>query len=148
MPHFTLQVSPQGAVVSAGIMVSSARQQMLESTGQTVPLPQMIRALIDTGASISAVDPSILTALGLTPTGEADIHTPSTAGVPVHTATYDVRIGILAGREGDVHFISETVQVTATGLESHGFQALIGTDILKRCILHYNGADGLFTLAY
>lgn len=148
MPHFTVQISPQGAIVSAAIMVSSARRQMLETSGQPVPPPQMIRALIDTGASISGVDPAILSALVLTPTGEADIHTPSTGGVPVHTATYDVCIGILAGRQGDMHFISETVQVTATSLASHGFQALIGTDILRKCILYYNGADGLFTLAY
>jgi hypothetical protein len=148
MPHFTLQLSPQGAVVNAGIMVSSARQKMLQDSGQPIPPPQMLRALIDTGASISGVDPSVLAALGLTPTGEADIHTPSTGGTPVHTATYDVCIGILAAREGDLHFISETIQVAATPLEAQGFQALIGTDVLRKCILHYNGADGFFTLAY
>jgi len=148
MPFFTRQFSPQGAVVNAAIMVSSARHQMLVAAGQPVPIPQPILALIDTGASISAVEPAILTALGLTPTGEADIHTPSTQGVPVHTPTYDVCIGIYAAREGDLHFISETVQVTATPLTSHGFQALIGTDILRSCVLHYNGAEGFFTIAY
>src|SRR5437870_1747447 len=147
MPHFTKHLSPQGAIVNAAIMVSAARLAMLEDTAQPVPPPQTILALIDTGASISGVEPAILTALGLTPTGEADIHTPSTGGVPVHTATYDVCIGIYAGRAGDLHFVSDTVQVAATPLMAHGFQALIGTDILKKCIFHYNGADDMFTLA-
>lgn len=148
MPHFTLQISPQGPIVDAGIMVGSARQQALEAANQVVPAPQMIRALIDTGAAISAVDPTVLKALSLSQTGEAEIHTPSTKGVAVTTPTYDVKIAILAGRTGDLHFISETIQVTATDLLVHGFQALIGTDILKSCILQYNGADGLFTVCY
>src|SRR5450755_1854352 len=121
MPYFTLQISPQGPIVDAGIMVGSARQQALEAAKQNVPAPQMIRALIDTGAAISAVDPSVLKALSLSQTGEAEIHTPSTRGVAVTTPTYDVKIAILAGRTGDLHFISETVQVTATDLSVLGF---------------------------
>lgn len=146
MPHFTQQISPQGPVVDAAVMVGTARQQALQEAGQTVPLPQVIRALIDTGASMSGVDPTVLTALGLAQTGEADIHTPSTKGTAFTTPTYDVPI--LAGRVGDLHFVSETVQVVATELAAQGFQALIGTDILKSCILLYNGADGHFTVAY
>ncbi|MGD0183195.1 MAG: retropepsin-like aspartic protease [Terriglobales bacterium] len=148
MPHFTLQLSPQGPIVNAGVMVGAAREQALQDAGQNVPNPQMVRALIDTGASISGVDPTVLAALGLTQTGEAEIHTPSTQGVAVTAPTYDVRIAIIAGRVGDLHFISETIQVTATDLTPQGFQVLIGTDILAKFILHYNGADGMFTLSY
>jgi predicted aspartyl protease len=104
--------------------------------------------LIDTGASISAVEPSILTALGLSATGEVEIYTPSTGGVPVKTPTYDVRLAILSGRPGDLHFISETVQITASTLSVQGIQALIGRDVLSRCTLFYNGADSFFTLSY
>jgi hypothetical protein len=148
MPHFTLAISAQGPIVDAGIMVSTARQQALENAGLEVPSAQIVKALIDTGAGISGVDPSILLALGLTPTGEAEIHTPSTGGVPVKTPTYDVRIAILAGRAGDLHFVSETVQVTSTDLTAQGLQVLIGRDILKSCILHFNGADAVFSLCY
>jgi len=124
MPHFTIPLSPQGPIVDAGIMVGDARQAALEAAQQEVPNPQMIRALIDTGAGISAVDPAVLKALGLSQTGEAEIHTPSTKGVAVTTPTYDVKIAILAGRSGDLHFISETIQVTATDLSAHGFSSI------------------------
>ena len=48
---------------------------------------------------------------------------------------------------GDLRYISDTVQVTASVL-SNGAQALIGTDTPKKCILTFNGADGCFTLAW
>lgn len=97
---------------------------------------------------MSGVDPAVLQALELTPTGEADIHTPSTGGTPVHAATYDVRVGILTARMDDSHFVPDTLQVMAIGLDAHGFQALIGPDVLSKCILHFHGADSFFTLAY
>jgi hypothetical protein len=147
MPHFLLQTSQQGLAVSAAVMVSNARRQALTDANQTVPPAQRIIGVLDTGATISAVHPDILAALGLTATGKAEIHTPSTQGVPVLADTYDVCIGIFAARAGDLHFISETVQVTASIL-SNGVHALIGTDILKQCILTYNGADDCFTLAW
>jgi hypothetical protein len=147
MPHFMLPTSAQGLVVSAAVMVSDSRRQALTDEGKPIPEIQRIQALLDTGASISAVDPTVLAALGVSATGKADIHTPSTQGVPILSDTYDVFIGIFAGREGDVPFVSDTVQVTASIL-GNGIQALIGTDILKKCILTYNGADECFTLAW
>lgn len=148
MPHFLLQTSPRGPVVQAAIMVSHARRQALTEAGQPIPDPQRILALLDTGASISAVDPSVLLALGLSPTGESEIHTPSTNGTPAKADTYDVSVAILAGRTGDLHFISDTIRVTSSGLAGLGLQALIGTDILNKCIFTYNGSDSCFTLAY
>jgi hypothetical protein len=148
MPFFTLQISPQGPILRAAILASTARRQMLKAAGLTIPTAQAIDALIDTGASISGVVPSVLTALGLTPTGNTEIFSTTTGAAPISVPTYDVCIGIYAIRQGDLHFISETVQVTATNLASRGFQALIGTDVLRKCVLHYNGADGHFTLAY
>ena len=148
MPFITLQISPQGPVVRAAIMVSTARRQMLEAAGNSVPPPQNIYALIDTGASISGVDPSVLNVLGLSPTGETEIVSSTSQGTGISIPTYDVCIGIYATRQGDLHFISETIQVTATNLAGRGFRALIGTDVLQKSILHYNGADGFFTLAY
>jgi len=148
MPHFTIPISPQGAVLDAAVLVGDARRAALQKENLTVPDPQMIRALIDTGASISAIERKVLENLGLQQTGEAEINTPSTGATPVKIPTYDVKIAILAGRKGDLHFISETVQVTGSDLTQFGFGALIGTDILKKCVFHYNGADGHFTLAY
>ncbi|HEY2496830.1 MAG TPA: aspartyl protease family protein [Candidatus Angelobacter sp.] len=129
-------------------MISIARVKALEAAGKPHPEAQKVRALIDTGASITGVDPTVLKALGISQTGEAEIHTPSTGGTPVKVPTYDVTIGIYEGRPGQGHFISDTIQVTETDLSRHGFQVLIGTDVLAKCLFHYNGAEGFFTLCY
>jgi hypothetical protein len=147
MPHFLIPTSPQGLIVQAAVLVSDGRRKALSDAGQPVPDAQRMVALLDTGASISAVDPTLLAALGLTATGKADIHTPSTQGVTVPVDTYDVCIGVYAGRAGDAHFVSDTIQVTASVLFG-GIQALIGTDVLQKCILTYNGSDDCFTLAW
>lgn len=96
MPHFTLQNSPQGPVLNALVGVSIARQNALTSSGQPIPAPQIIRALVDTGASITSIDPSVLTALNLTPTGSTLIHTPSTGNQPAPADLFDIGLAIAA----------------------------------------------------
>ena len=78
MPHFTLNLDASGPVVNAGVSVSEGRRQALLAANEPVPEIQVIRALIDTGASFTSIDPAVLAALNLTPTGTIDIVTPST----------------------------------------------------------------------
>lgn len=87
MPFFTLRISARGPIVDAAVLVSLARREALQKTGKPVPNPQRVAALLDTGASCSAVDQSVLDALGLTPTGEAEILTPSTGATPQKALT-------------------------------------------------------------
>lgn len=146
MPHFTIQVSPQGPIVDAFVGVSIPRRQALLAAGQNVPNPIQIRGLLDTGASHSAVDPSVLTALGLTPTGTALVNTPTTGAAPVTVDQYDV--AFLIPIDKGVPLINQTLPVTASDLFTvQGFHALIGRDILSQCVFVYNGS-GFFTLAY
>ena len=92
MPHFTLQISPQGALLNALIGVSRARRSALDAAGQTIPNMVPIQALVDTGASATCMDPSVLKTLTLTPTGSATVNTPTTGGYPVVADQYDVSI--------------------------------------------------------
>ncbi len=41
-----------------------------------------------------------------------------------------------------------TIPVVAAVLLPQGFHALIGRDVLSHCLLTYDGASGLFSLAY
>lgn len=90
MPHFTLAVDPAGPVVTAVVQVSEGRRLALQAQGLPVPALQAIRALVDTGASFTAVEPMVLQALGLTPTGTIDVVTPTSGQDVVTTDTYDV----------------------------------------------------------
>lgn len=114
--------------------------------GQQVPNIIPIRGLLDTGASNTAVDPSVLTALGLTPTGTCLVNTPTTGATPQTTDLYDVSFVIPAPQ--GIPLFSQTLPVMASSLlETQGFHALIGRDILSQCVFVYNGS-GFFTLSY
>jgi hypothetical protein len=124
-----------------------ARRNALAAAGQTIPAPVQIRALVDTGASGTCIDPSVPTSLGLTPTGNITMMTPSTGATP-HTADqYDV--GLIIPGPGLPPLLFQTIPVACVELLTpQGFHALIGRDILQKCLLHYNGTTQLFTLAF
>jgi predicted aspartyl protease len=135
--------------VNALLGVSQARRDALTAANQSVPQAQPITALIDTGASCTSVDPSVIAALNLQPTGSASVITPSTGPTPHQTSQYDVALAIPGSTTQDAALIFPTIAViSAKLLQSQGFHALIGRDILNRCLLTYNGTTKLFTLAY
>jgi hypothetical protein len=144
VPLFSLQVQPLGPLLSAVVGVSEAREEALRQMGQPVPPLVPIRALIDTGASCTCLDPSVLATLKLSPTGSVSVNTPST-GLTPHTADqYDIGLAIPNG----IPLILRTIPVVASELLPQGFHALLGRDILEQCLFVYNGKDGFFTLAF
>jgi hypothetical protein len=136
-------------MLHAAVGVSQARQTALVAARLPIPPVVNIFALVDTGASCTCIDPSVLQSLQLTPTGSTPMNTPSTGTAPHVANQYDVSI-IIAG-PGPTHppFFSHTVPVVEAQLPSaQGFHALIGRDILEHSLFSYNGTAGIFTLAY
>jgi len=144
VPHLTLQVTQSGPILSAAVGVSEARAAALTAADQPIPPLVPIRALVDTGASCTCVDPSVLAALSLTPTGSVSVNTPSTGATPHSADQYDVGLAIPNGTP----LVLQTIPVVAAELLPQGFHALIGRDILDQCLLVYNGKIRLFTLAF
>ena len=146
MPHLTLQVAPGGPIIDVAVGVSRARSQALQASGHPVPNPVQVRALVDTGASCTCIDPSVLASLGLSPTGVAAIHTPSTAQKPHSANQYDVSLVLLHPK---LSLTFHTVPVVEAHLSAvQGIQALIGRDLLSNCLFVYDGQSGRFTLAF
>lgn len=135
-------------MLNAVVGVSQARADALTKAGQLIPKPVPIRALVDTGASCTCVDTAILKSLGLSPTGSALLMTPTTGASP-HTADqYDVGLLIPPAVPHHLPHVVGTLPVMASDLSVQGLQALIGRDILRDCLLAYNGTMGFFTLAF
>lgn len=147
MPHFSLPITPNGPLIDAYIGVSQARSTALQVAKQPIPNPQKIRALIDTGASHTCLDPSVLVALGIPPTGTTTIITPSTGNAPHTVDVYDISILIPAATPPP-HVLNTVAVAGCELIQAQGFHALIGRDILARWVMHYNGPIGLLTVSY
>ncbi|HEX9670850.1 MAG TPA: hypothetical protein VGC93_15365 [Thermoanaerobaculia bacterium] len=149
MPHFTLSIGPHGPLLGALIGVSKPRADALTAAGQPIPQAVPITGLIDTGASCTCIDPSVLlTSLSLTPTGSVLVNTPSTGATPHDTEQFDVAL-VIPATAGMTPLLFPTIPVISSELLVHqGFHALIGRDILDRCLLVYDGAAKTFTLAF
>jgi hypothetical protein len=135
-------------MLNALVVPSAARRKAILDAGQTVPQPFKIRALVDTGASNTCVDPAVTAALGLAPTGQVLCNTPSSGATPHQANQYDVGILIPATQAHPPLFRDTLAVMEADLLTSQGFHALIGRDVLGDCILTYNGSAGLFMLAF
>ncbi len=148
MPSINVQISAHGPIVDAFVGISNARLQALLAAGIVPPPPQPVRLLIDTGASMTNVCSSVMANLGMSPTGQINVLTPSTGGTPVQMDTYDVNLYFgFPGRNIPVHTVP-TVPIVCTDFQAQGIQGLIGRDILQKSVLIYNGEVGISTLSF
>jgi hypothetical protein len=145
MPHFTLQLTPEGPVISLQIGLSAPRIAALQKVNLPVPQAVQLRCLIDTGASGTCVDGAAIAPLGLTPTGTTMISTPSTGGTPHQCLTYDV--GIMFAHQDGYRFFG-TMAVVATDFSAQSIDGLLGRDVLGSCLFVYDGAAKIFSIAF
>jgi predicted aspartyl protease len=113
---------------------------LLSQQGKPIPKPIPGEALIDTGASITAVDDSVITSLGVQPVGVTTVHTPSGSA---QQNQYPVRFVFPGSGLPDLVI----AQAIGSVLLPQGTIALIGREALASIILVYNGRAGMFTLA-
>src|SRR5580700_1224950 len=129
MPHFTLTHGPLGPLIHAFVGVSGPRGVALTKAGQPVPNPVVVKALVDTGASNTVVDPTVMKALGLDPRRIAQTITPSTGAIPHKCYTYDVSLHVPLGTATAL-FSKLAWEVSCLDLKHQGFEVLLGRDIL------------------
>ena len=117
----------------------------MKAAGAKPAMPMLVKALIDTGASCSALDISLVRGLGLIFREAVRIHTPS-SGPERHLCNqYDASLAI--GGKTDQP-LERTLFVIESDLESQGIYALIGLDILADCAFVSDGPSGRFSLSW
>ena len=67
MPILTLPLEIGGAIIDVGFAVSGPRLNALKAANMPVPTPVIVRALVDTGASCTCLDPTVIAQLSLAP---------------------------------------------------------------------------------
>lgn len=149
MPHFTNPIDPGGApLVQAVFHISFPRFVHMSGANVPIPDPFVGLALLDTGASVSCLDPSVIEHLQLQPRNMEDVLTPSTGNQPHLAAEYDVSVVIFTGKQKDLPLANHCMPIVQSELLlSQRIHALIGRDILRDCIFNYNG-NGYFSLSW
>ncbi len=148
MPYLTRDVDTNGALmVRAVVGVSRPRATMLVGRNLEVPKDVVVDAVVDTGASCSCVDRSVLRQLHLVPTGVTLIHTPSTGAGPAMASQFDISLKIVTKEPSDA-LHRPLLPVIGCDFSSQGFQMLIGRDILSGCLLVWDGLRRCFSFAY
>ena len=130
-----------GAILNVAISVHPALAASLDRHGSFAPAPVTGLALIDTGATMTAIDQNVATQLDLAPVGT--IRT-GTAGGRMDFSLYPVRITFPdAGLPG-----TDLTRAAGCDLAGQGYPALIGRDILANFVMTYNGPLGQIILAH
>lgn len=143
MAVLTGAIGPLGAIVEVKVMQGAQRVAALKKAGLPFATPQVIVGLVDTGASCSAIDRIVVAGLNLQHRGIVAIHTPSTGAGFVQCNQYDISL-VLGESQPDP--LELTLPVIESDFASQGFLALIGRDVLRRCVLTFDGPSGRFTL--
>lgn len=142
MPSFTIQLpnlEAVGPVVELQVAVSTALQATLRKNSQPVPTPIPLTAMIDTGASHSAIQQGLPTQLGLRPINIASVQTPSSTNVL--SRVFLVQLLMPNG-------LTRDVPILEMPLRGQHIQCLIGRDVLAHATFVYLGRDNLFHLSY
>ena len=140
-PRHVLQtVGPSLNIV---LSVTEEHQRALSSKGRSIPQPVSGAALIDTGASLTAVDEEVCRQLGLQPTGIVNI---SHANGSTPRNTYPIQI-IFPGTPLPSLLLASALSVDLScGTPRH--IALLGRDLLSNLRMVYNGPVGRIEIMF
>jgi hypothetical protein len=128
----------EGPAIDIQIQPVLAAQEAMRADGEEVPSVS-VKALIDTGASGTLIQTSIVGTLGLDWIGTVLLTTPSTTKPLVR---YEYRVRIV---------LSETIAFETDAVEGdligQNIQCLIGRDVLEYVVFTYDGPNSRFSIA-
>lgn len=136
-----------GAFFPIEIQVPPAIADVLTKQGHPLPSPATGMALIDTGATMTCVDESLLQGLGLKP---ISVINSGTASGPVQQSVYPGRLYFPS--QGWTVDLAGVVGVNLTGQQvplqpPQPLVALLGRNFLEHFVFIWNGPGGFWTLS-
>jgi hypothetical protein len=144
--HGTLTPA-DGPVLSVRLALTRPEAARRRRTGQTVAPPVDVTAIIDTGAEVTCVDPSVGRRLAATPLAPGLTNLPAAGGVGP-SVRYDLQL-IIGHSSGAIRPLDvPDLRVYEVSLTHLGYDAILGRDVLAYCVLIYDGVAGSFTLSY
>ena len=146
MPRLLRPIDYRGAVLNVEVGITPLQRKTRKRTGLPRVNPSIVPALLDTGANVSAIDPSLVILLQLRPASMSQVHTPTSGVFGELRAFYQIHLGFV---EPESVVIADSLFVVSCDrLTPNGYFMLIGRDILDRCEFLYDGPRGEFSLTY
>jgi hypothetical protein len=146
MPGLIFPVVPDGLRVPVLIGHDADQLQAMLVAGTPLPMPRRARGLIDTGSDITAVGPSIITALGLPAAGWVQTQT---AGGGLNVQYFQVSLTLFdpTSPGGDT-LVRPVWTVTRLHQDLPDVDVLLGMDLLSELLLIIDGPAKRFTLSF
>jgi hypothetical protein len=146
MPHLTFPTSAAGPTLEVVLSLAGQQLAALQQVGSAFPRPLALRALIDTGTDVTAIDPRVVQQLGLALRATASTQP---AGGSVSVNLYEVSLSIsgLRGAAGPM-LVRPTLLVTELAVPLSNLHVLVGRDVLDECLFQLDGPGGQFLLAF
>jgi Retroviral aspartyl protease len=148
MPVVRGAITPAGALVRIQVSVSRSQMLDLRRAGSPIPQPVELEALIDTGSDSTCVDPTAIAPLGLRVHKYTMTNVPAAGGFSFAVEREAGLRIIHPSGDPSRNFIEAALPVVELPLGQHGYQALLGRDLLDRCRFRYDGPARTFALAY
>lgn len=148
MPTLNDALTTDGAIIHVLIGVGLSQVRSLHRALRPVLPPLSSTALLDTGAEMTAIDPSLVQALMLPGKGAHPANLPAHGGW-MPAMIYQAGLTILhpSGNPSD-NLGFPDIAVLELPLAAIGYQAIIGRDVLALCDFLYSGRTNSFQLTY
>jgi hypothetical protein len=144
-------IQPDGALVDVLVGLSATDVQVLRNARRPIPTPHPVRAMIDSGAEVSCVNPVVLASLrtaGLSAKRFVFTNVPAAGGLTLSPA-YNISLTIVHPSQNPrANLVLRNHDVIEQALNVLGYDVLLGRDVLSSCLFVYDGPSGIATLGY
>jgi predicted aspartyl protease len=135
------------ALVPVRIGVTEARRRELAAMGAPMPADVLLDLLVDTGASQTVLDKTLILPLGLVSTDVKSFFAPAKNGAVAEVSNvYKVSFTLLGDQRAPL--TAHALPVFENDFSAWPGDGLLGMDVLKLCQFVFNGPAGSFTLAW
>jgi len=146
MPRLTFPITKDGLAVPAVISLESSIVQAATAQGQRLPPVLPVRAILDTGTTVTGVAPRFLTQLGATPSRATQTQTAS-GMAPVRFYRISFTIYDPKG-SGASDLTRGSWSVTGLPQNLPDVDLLFGMDLVNELVLSIDGPAQFFTLDF
>jgi hypothetical protein len=145
MPGLIFPFGPDGLLLPALLGLAGPAMQALQAHGAVLPVPVQVRGMVDSGTTVTAVAPWVLSTLQAV-RGPATQTRTAAGAVNVHF--YQISFTIYTLASGGAVLSRADWTVTNLHHNLDDIDVLFGLDLLREVVLNVDGPGGSFTLTF